>query len=150
MKSPKEQLRDAKRRNRKRKQTDAEKQVKSAKREARKKRKRARRRKFCGLLQGRGVPCPEPEHMFHDSRKWRLDFAWVEHKVAVEEHGGVWTRGRHTRGQGFINDREKMNEAQLLGWIVLEVTTDQFLKEVTIEWVAKAIQIQKSAQCASG
>jgi len=148
MKSPKEQLRDAKRRSRKRKQTDAEKQVKSAKREARKKRKRARRRKFCGLLQERGLPCPEPEHMFHDSRKWRLDFAWVEHRVAVEEHGGVWTRGRHTRGQGFINDREKMNEAQLLGWIVLEVTTDQFLKEVTIEWVARAIQAQKNATSA--
>jgi len=145
MKSPKEQLKEAKRRNRKRSSTDAEQQVEKAKRKARKLKKRARRKRFCEMLRAKDLPCPTPEHEFHDSRKWRLDFAWVEHKVAVEEHGGVWTRGRHTRGQGFINDREKMNEAQLLGWVVLEVTTQQFLTEVTIEWVERAIQVQKGA-----
>lgn len=142
MKSPKEQLREAKRRNRKRSSTASEKQVQKAKREARKRKKQARRKRFCEMLQAKGLPCPTPEHQFHDSRKWRLDFAWVEHKVGVEEHGGVWTRGRHTRGQGFINDREKMNEAQLLGWVILEVTTDQFLKEDTLDLVGRAITLQ--------
>ena len=54
---------------------------------------------------------------------WVLDFAWPASLVAVETNGAVWTNGRHTRGKGFSDDRDKMNSAQLLGWIVLEFTT---------------------------
>ena len=142
MKSPKEQLRDAKRRNRKRKQTDAEKQVKAAKREARKKKKRARRRKFCGLLQERGLPCPEPEHQFHDSRKWRIDYAWADEKVALEVEGGVWTRGRHTRGSGFVKDMEKYNEVALHGFTLVRVVPDDLLTEDTLDLIERAIELQ--------
>lgn len=73
----------------------------------------------------RGYPEPEPEFRFHPSRKWRLDFAWPEEHLAVEVHGAVWNQGRHTRGKGFTEDREKMNEAALAGWCVLELTTQQ-------------------------
>ena len=68
------------------------------------------------------------EHQFHPKRKWRLDRADVKRKIGVEFHGGVWTRGRHTSGAGFINDREKMNEGTAMGWRIIELaTTEQAL-----------------------
>ena len=67
------------------------------------------------------IPTPTPEHRFHPERKWRLDWSWPDRKVAVEVHGSVWMQGRHTRGGGFLNDREKMNTAQAMGWKVFEV-----------------------------
>jgi hypothetical protein len=69
------------------------------------------------------------EHKFHPARKWRLDYAHVESKTAVELHGSVWTQGRHTRGGGFIADREKMIEAQKLGWIVFELAPEMVTRE---------------------
>lgn len=65
------------------------------------------------------LPMPEPEYRFHPERKWRFDFAYPQRKIAIECEGAVWTRGRHTRGSGFIADCHKYNSAALLGWIVL-------------------------------
>ena len=61
-------------------------------------------------------------------RRWRFDMAWPRHRIAAEIHGGVWAQGRHTRGAGFIADREKMNAAVLLGWRVLEYPAEQIKK----------------------
>jgi hypothetical protein len=36
----------------------------------------------------------------------------------------VWSGGRHTRGKGFIEDCNKYNEAVMLGWRVIRVTTE--------------------------
>lgn len=68
------------------------------------------------------LPAPVREHRFHPRRKWRFDFAWPREKLAVEVEGGVWTRGRHTRGSGFVKDTEKYNAAAALGWTVLRFT----------------------------
>jgi len=57
-------------------------------------------------------------------RKWEFDFAWPEHKVAVECEGGTWSGGRHTRGAGYAGDCEKYNAASLLGWTLIRTTTD--------------------------
>jgi len=72
------------------------------------------------IEQGR-LPRPEREFRFHPDRKWQFDFAWPSLKKAVEVEGGVWIRGRHNRGQGFIDDCEKYNEAALMGWTVLRL-----------------------------
>lgn len=78
------------------------------------------------LFEGAGLPRPDAEHQFAlPERKWAFDLAWPDWSVAVEIQGGVWTHGRHTRGRGFLDDREKINEAQIRGWIVLEVSPDQ-------------------------
>jgi very-short-patch-repair endonuclease len=69
-----------------------------------------------------------PEFKFHDTRKWRFDFALVNEKIAIEIEGGAYTNGRHTRGKGFIADMEKYNTATILGWKVLRYTPDQFQK----------------------
>lgn len=71
------------------------------------------------------LPAPILEHRFAAPRRWRFDLCWPDRLVAVEIHGSVWVRGRHTRGAGFEADREKMNAAQLLGWRVLEYSTGQ-------------------------
>lgn len=75
------------------------------------------------LFQMRAVGIPEMkrEYEFHPDRKWRFDFADPKIKLAVEVEGGVYSRGRHTRGSGFIQDCAKYNEAALLGWRVLRI-----------------------------
>lgn len=65
---------------------------------------------------------PVREYQFAENRGWRFDFAWPDLKVAVEVEGGVWSQGRHTRGQGFIDDCEKYSAAAEFGWLVLRYT----------------------------
>jgi metal-sulfur cluster biosynthetic enzyme len=65
---------------------------------------------------------PEVEVKFDDVRMWRFDYAWPEYKVALEVEGGAFTRGRHTRGVGFVNDLTKYSEAAIQGWLVLRLT----------------------------
>ena len=68
---------------------------------------------------GAGIPLPTYELRFREGRKWRLDVAWPEAKVALEINGGIWTGGRHTRGT-VLKDYEKLNAAARDGWLVLQ------------------------------
>jgi very-short-patch-repair endonuclease len=72
-----------------------------------------------------GLPVPTPELRFAPPRRWRFDFAFEPQKLAVEIEGGAFSRGRHTRGAGFIADMEKYNTAVALGWKVLRFTPSQ-------------------------
>ena len=83
------------------------------------------------------------EVLFHNTRKWRFDFAFTHEKVAVEVEGGVWTRGRHTRGAGFISDAEKYCEALLLGWRVLRVAPEHIESGQALEWVQRALNMEE-------
>lgn len=65
------------------------------------------------------------EHRFAPPRKWRFDVAWLKQKVAIEINGGIFRRGRHSRGAGQVKDFEKLNEAQRLGWVVFQFGTNQ-------------------------
>ena len=64
------------------------------------------------------------EYSFHDTRKWRFDYAFPDQRVAVEVDGAVWAQGRHNRPVGYIADMEKLNTAASMGWLVLRITTD--------------------------
>lgn len=75
----------------------------------------------------------EAEFKFCGDRKWRFDFCCRSIATAIEIEGGVWTRGRHSRGTGMLSDMEKYNTAQLFGWIVLRYTPDQFTAGVWID-----------------
>lgn len=75
------------------------------------------------------------EHKFHPTRKWRFDYAIIEHKIAIEVEGGVWTQGRHTRPQGFLNDIEKYNTATIMGWRVLRTTPEELCTNNTLEMI---------------
>jgi very-short-patch-repair endonuclease len=72
-----------------------------------------------------GLPEPVAEHRFAAPRRWRFDWAWPQYHLALEIDGGVWTRGRHTRGAGFLRDIEKLNAAAIQGWWVLRTTPDK-------------------------
>lgn len=62
---------------------------------------------------------------------------------ALEVEGGVWTRGRHIRPQGFLDDVEKYNAAVLLGWRVFCVTPDELFRGKTLEMIRAAAGGQK-------
>lgn len=79
------------------------------------------------------------EYRFHPTRKWRFDYAIPSHKIAVEVEGGVWSGGRHTSPQGFLNDIEKYNCAALMGWRLFRVTPDSQLTNHTISLLKQAI-----------
>lgn len=108
---------------------------------------------FFGLLKREGLPLPETEVVFAKPRKWRFDYAWIDslHRqpgrptwafgVALEVEGGVWTRGRHTRGGGFLKDAEKYNEAAIRGWKVLRVTPQQLCTLETIDLIKRALNV---------
>lgn len=86
-----------------------------------------------------GLPKPEREWRFHETRKWRFDFCWPAAMLAAEVDGGTWVKGRHTRGQGFESDCEKINAAQLDGWLVLRFTGAMIRDGRAIRALAKAI-----------
>lgn len=67
------------------------------------------------------------EYRFHPVRKWRFDFAWEEKKVAVECDGMAWQAGggRHNTD----SDRDKMNNAVVLGWRVFRFSGKQLRTE---------------------
>lgn len=73
------------------------------------------------VLEQRDIPPPRAEHQFAYPRRWRFDFAWIQHRVAVEIDGGLFVAGRHGRGAGIIQDAEKMLEAAARGWRVIRV-----------------------------
>ena len=82
----------------------------------------------------------ELEYRFHPPRRWRWDYAVPSIKLGIEFHGSIWTQGRHTRGMGFMNDREKMNQAQIDGWLVLEIVSEFVRDGRAYLMIEKAIQ----------
>lgn len=93
-------------------------------------------RRFDDLWRSLGGPALVKEHRFNHDRKWRFDYAHLASKVAIELHGGIYSGGRHTRGRGFANDREKMNAAQADGWRVFELATGQIQPQALLQIMA--------------
>jgi very-short-patch-repair endonuclease len=79
---------------------------------------------FLPKLQARW-PDAVAEFRFHDTRKWRADFAIPSKRLLIEIDGGIFSGGRHTRGAGFLADMEKMNNATMLGYRVLRYSPQQ-------------------------
>lgn len=82
------------------------------------------------------------EHRFCE-RRWRFDFACVDLQIAIEVEGGAYTRGRHTRGSGFIADMEKYNRAAIDGWLLLRFTPQQIKSGAFFDSVLKAVKKRK-------
>ena len=92
------------------------------------------------IFKSLGLPAPESEFRFHETRKWRFDYAWPEKKVALEVEGAVWTSGRHTRGSGFVKDMEKYNAAASLGWRVIRTVPQEIYSQQTINFLKEALK----------
>lgn len=98
---------------------------------------------YRGMIRGICLSEHWPEPVFEwrvcSTRRWRYDCAWPTHKVALEVQGGVWLkRGGHTGGQAQIDDFEKINTAQILGWVVLQVTPQQVASGELTELLRRA------------
>lgn len=91
------------------------------------------------------------EYRFDLTRRWRFDFAWPGIKVAVELEGGVYSRGRHSRGAGYVKDCDKYNAATLAGWNVYRYTAQHLTSGAAIEitrlaLTARAVEIMGRAE----
>lgn len=86
------------------------------------------------------LPKPTPEYKFHETRRWRFDFAWIKKKIALEIEGGTWVRGRHIHPMGFEKDCEKYNEAAILGWKVIRATGSMVRDGRALEFIKRIIK----------
>ena len=106
------------------------------------------------------------EYVFHPTRRWRFDFAIPSNLIAVEVEGGltgaplhcqacgatvmirtkagksivVRQSGRHNVGAGYQSDLEKYQEAVLLGWRVVRVSTADVKSGRAIDLVKRLLQ----------
>lgn len=92
------------------------------------------------ILRWADVREPEVEYRFHPARRWRFDLAWPDARLGVEVEGGIWTSGRHSRGEGFEADCAKYNEAVLAGWRVLRVTPAMIEDGRALAWIERALR----------
>lgn len=90
-----------------------------------------------------GLPEPDLEFPFHDSRKWRFDLAYPELKIAIEQEGGIWTGGRHVRGKGFEEDARKYNEAALLGWRLFRFSTGMIESGEALRTIERFFELRR-------
>lgn len=83
------------------------------------------------LWLGLGIPIPEMEYRFAPPRRWRFDYAWPAHKLALEVQGGLFMRGggRHSRGAALRKEHEKLNAAAAMGWRILYCLPETLLRE---------------------
>lgn len=98
-----------------------------------------------------GLPPVEREVKFHPSRKWALDFAWPEWKVAIEYQGGIFAGAKkgereewkqsasHRSLNGILRDQWKGNEAQVLGWVVILANAQTVVTGQVLEWAERAL-----------
>lgn len=93
--------------------------------------------RFC---KGLGLPPPVEEYQFHPKRKWRIDYAWPDRRLAVEVEGGIYNRGRHVRPVGFLGDVEKYNALTMAGWALLRFTWKQMQNGEAIDLIQEFLE----------
>jgi hypothetical protein len=109
------------------------------------------------------LPAAQPEFKFHPDRQWRFDFAFASYELrvtsdkqnkkaansslithhsslAIEVQGGIWTRGRHTRGAALKLEWEKLNTAAILGWRILYCEPREILTVKFAETILEALK----------
>ena len=78
--------------------------------------------RFSRLLLKAGFPRPERQHWVSlGARRYRLDFAWPDRRVAVECDGFSAHGGRLS----FIADRRRLADLASHGWTVIPVTWEE-------------------------
>lgn len=92
-----------------------------------------------------GEGCENKELVFHETRKWRFDFAWPELKIAVEYQGINWQpksdeKSGHQSISGLIRDCEKFTEASLAGWTLILITAESVNSGQAVGWIERALK----------
>lgn len=92
-----------------------------------------------------GLPVAERQYYFAPEvdgkpvRRWRFDFAWPAHMLALEIDGGLFGGGRHGGRPSVVRDLEKRAVAACLGWRVIPVTPSQVRSGKAIEYLRAAL-----------
>lgn len=104
--------------------------------------------RFAQQVRASGLPPVTREYWFARDigRRWRFDFAWPEHMLALECEGGAYTQGRHVRPLGFRQDCEKYLEAACRGWTVLRVTPEMVKSGEAIRGVQRVMGVLSLAR----
>lgn len=89
--------------------------------------------------QAHHLPLPVREFRFDAVRRWRFDYCWPTWLVALEQEGGLWVRGRHSRATGMEADMVKYAEAALAGWVVLRASPRQIADGTVLGWLQRAL-----------
>jgi very-short-patch-repair endonuclease len=100
-------------------------------------------------IEQRGLGPYEREYAFANTigRRWRFDFAWPQHKLALEIEGLIVMRiggelvckGRHASITGFKDDCEKYAWAAIFGWRVMRFEQSQVKDKTAIDMLVRAI-----------
>lgn len=88
---------------------------------------------------------PWPEFYFSMDRQYRFDYAIPEYKIAIEQNGGIWSKGNsgHSSGKGIQRDMDKGALAASLGWTIISRSPDQMLTIETMDFIQSAINNKK-------
>lgn len=98
-------------------------------------------RHLAASIAANGLPAPEREHVFHPPRRWRIDLAFVDHKLAVEIEGGAF-RGPGHRSVGiYLRNIEKYNQLTLDGWRLLRFTSDQVKSGEAVALIRQVLEV---------
>lgn len=97
---------------------------------------------FAWQIKAGKLPTPVREYCPVQGRRWRVDFAWIADRLAIEVEGGIWNGGRHTSGAGFTKDIEKYNALTLAGWRVIRVTGDMVKNGQALRYAELALTQQ--------
>ena len=112
--------------------------------------------RFLRDLSSAGIPAPQTEHRFHPHRKWLMDFAYPELRLAIEYQGGNFGKGKkcpacgnhgkggHSSIAGLMRDYEKFTEASLLGWTLILIDAASVRSGQAVEWVRRALQAKEA------
>lgn len=64
-------------------------------------------------------------------RRFLFDFAWLDHKIAVEAQGGLFMMGGHTGGTNMEADYEKNNLCVSEGWRMFYVSSGMLKRDAS-------------------
>jgi very-short-patch-repair endonuclease len=86
-----------------------------------------------------------PQYEFLSDRKYRADFAELNHRLLVEVQGGSWIPGSHshTGGTGYDHDCVRMAEASIAGWSMIYVTADMITDGRALRLVERWFQARR-------
>jgi len=84
-----------------------------------------------------GLPTPERQYAAIPGRRHRFDFAWPNFKLLLDVQGGIFTKGKHGRGAGIMQDQEKLNLATIEGWHVMHVSVRHIDEGTAVQWLRR-------------
>lgn len=88
-----------------------------------------------------GLPVPIPQFMPIPGRKLAFDFGFPDWRLLIEVQGGIWTKGKHGRGSGIIQDQDKLNLAVLNGYFTLQFSVNHIDDGTALRVIQRAFRV---------